>query len=181
MGISADTMAQILTNSRKLMSGEAQAKINNYARNAEEPYDTGNFITESTQDYTHFSEPTVGVNTNSKLPKAILESMTKHTIDCSALDPDGMANLMKKMEIQAPLSQQPKNNIKEERIIPSTVNGFDYSVLKQIIEECIDKKFRELNENTLKGVKIKDGKISLVDNSGNVFQATLEYKGKSKK
>ena len=32
-----------------------------------------------------------------------------------------------------------------------------------------------------KGIKLKEGKIALVDNGGNVFHANLEYKGKQKK
>ena len=54
-------------------------------------------------------------------------------------------------------------------------------MIKTIVEECIDRKLKELNENTLKGIKLKEGKIALVDNGGNVFHATLEYKGKQKK
>ena len=182
MAISAEAMAKILNNSRKLMTSEAQIKINEAARTNGQSYDdycSTDFLTESPQEV-HYAEPVINSG-KSKLPRAILESMTNNEIDCSSLDPNGMSSLMKKMEEQMPKTQPRREVVREERIIPTSSNGFDYGVLKQIIEECIDKKFREMNESTLKGVKLKDGKISLIDNGGNVFQATLEYKGKSKK
>ena len=182
MAISTDAMAQILANSRKLMTGEAQGKINNAAKSDKvyesyESYDTSNYTTEIPQEY-QFVQPTT--NSSSKLPKAILESMMNNQIDCSCLEPDGMSSLMKKVEANIP-EQPKKKKINEERIVPQTNGVIDYSLIKQIVEECIDRKLKTMNESTLKGVKLKEGKISLVDNSGNVYQAVLEYKGKAKK
>lgn len=182
MAISTDAMAQILANSRKLMSGEAQGKINSAAKSDKVyesygNYDTSAYTTEIPQEY-QYTEPMT--NNSSKLPKAILESMMSNQIDCSCLEPDGMSSLMKKVEANLP-AQPKKKIIKEEKIIPSSSNGIDYGLIQQIIEECIDRKLNSLNEATLKGVKLKEGKISLVDNSGNVYQAVLEYKGKAKK
>ena len=106
--------------------------------------------------------------------------MMNNQIDCSCLEPDGMSSLMKKVEANIP-EQPKKKKINEERIVPQTNGVIDYSLIKQIVEECIDRKLKTMNESTLKGVKLKEGKISLVDNSGNVYQAVLEYKGKAKK
>ena len=118
----------------------------------------------------------------SKLPKAIMESMMTTQIDTSCLAPSNdLNNLMKKVQQNMPQQPQQTQMVTEERIMPSNASGIDYNYIRTIIEECIDRKFKELNENTLKGVKLKEGKIMLVDNSGNIFHANLEYKGKQKK
>jgi hypothetical protein len=108
-----------------------------------------------------------------------MESMMSNPIDTSSLDPNGMNVIMREVEKQIPTKQS--QVIKEEKIISASSVGVDYALIKQIVEECIDRKFKTLTENNLKGIRLKEGKIALVDNSGNVFQATLEYKGKSKK
>lgn len=87
-------------------------------------------------------------------------------------------------------SKYAKNNARPSQVQPSQTytGGIDYSVLRAIINECIDAKLKEylgngkqsLNENTLTGIKLSDGKIKLVDNSGRVFSAKLEYNGKVK-
>lgn len=188
MAISAEQLAKSLNAAQYLMSSEGQQKINEARNNFTEtgynttPYEYdyntiigGQYIQENTQRST-------GGNmtpSNSKLPQAIVESMMNHQIDTSCLDPNGMTNVMKLVEQNAP--QVKKQVIKEDKVIPSAASGIDYSLIKTIVEECIDRKLRELNENTLKGIKLKEGKIMLVDNGGNVFNATLEYKGKQKK
>ena len=69
--------------------------------------------------------------------------------------------------------------------------GVDYALIKTIVNECIEQKLTEvltelahkgvLNEGaTLQGIGLSAGKIKLVDNKGNVFQAKLEYKGNTK-
>lgn len=188
MAISAEQLAKSLNAAQQLMSGEGQQKINEARNNfAATGYDTtpyeydynslvsGQYVQESVQ------RPVNGnMNpSNSKLPQAIVESMMNHQIDTSCLDPNGMTNVMKLVEQNAP--QPKKQVIKEDKVLPSSASGIDYGLIKTIVEECIDRKLRELNENTLKGIKLKEGKIMLVDNGGNVFNATLEYKGKQKK
>ena len=63
-------------------------------------------------------------------------------------------------------------------------SGIDYSVIKAIVNECLNEYFkRPLNESvgTLSGIGLKEGKIKLVDNKGNIFSANLEYQGTTKK
>ena len=63
--------------------------------------------------------------------------------------------------------------------VQSNQNAFiDYDKLKKIINECIDEKLSDAT--ALKGISLKNKTIKLVDNSGNVFEAKLEYKGKIK-
>lgn len=186
MAITAEQLAKSLNAAQYLISGEGQKKINEAQQKlAETGYDTtpyeydysslvGNqYIQENTQ---HINKETV----KSKLPQAIVESMMQHQIDTSCLDPNGMNNVMKLVEQNKP-QQPPKQVIKEDKVLMAPTTGIDYGLIKTIVEECIDKKLKALNENTLKGIKLKEGKIMLVDNSGNVFNATLEYKGKQKK
>jgi hypothetical protein len=188
MAISAEQLAKSLNAAQHLMSSEGQQKINEARNNfAATGYDTtqyeydynsivgGQYVQENTQ------RPVSGnMNpSNSKLPQAIVESMMNHQIDTSCLDPNGMTNVMKLVEQNTP--QIKKQVIKEDKVLPTSTTGIDYGLIKTIVEECIDRKLRELNENTLKGIKLKEGKIMLVDNGGNVFNATLEYKGKQKK
>lgn len=182
MAINAEQMANALNKARFLMSEEGNSLIKDKVQNADlskyEGYDYQSLVT-SQPTYIQENNISMG-NGASKLPKAIVESMMNNQIDTSVLDPNGMGNVMKIIEQQAPLPKK-QEYIKEDKVLPVSNGVIDYSLIKNIIEECIDRKLKELNENTLKGIKLKEGKIALVDNGGNVFHANLEYKGKQKK
>lgn len=117
---------------------------------------------------------------HTRMPKQIIEEMRNNPIMESSELPqlDELADKYAKMNVSRKQVQPSQSN----------VGGIDYSVLRAIINECIDTKLREylgggrqnLNENTLTGIKLSDGKIKLVDNSGRVFSAKLEYNGKVK-
>lgn len=182
MAVDANIMANALTRARALMTTEGQSKIQSHHGKAmSESYGYGDYnmdiLTQAQpQPQYQLNENNGGIQ--SKLPKAIMESMMTTQIDTSCLAPsDDLNNLIKKVQQNIPQQQV----INEEKIVPHSSSGIDYNYIRTIIEECIDRKFKELNENTLKGVKLKEGKIMLVDNSGNVFHADLEYKGKQKK
>ena len=117
MAISAEQLAKSLNAAQHLMSSEGQQKINEARNNfAATGYDTtpyeydynslvsGQYVQESVQ------RPANGnMNpSNSKLPQAIVESMMNHQIDTSCLDPNGMTNVMKLVEQNAP---QPKKQV----------------------------------------------------------------------
>lgn len=105
---------------------------------------------------------------NSAMPQAIKESMMNHQIDANPLN-----QLM-------PLKEQ---TYATPQYATAPV-GFDYSIIKAIVNECLNEYFskNKLNENaTLTGISLKEGKIKLVDNQSNVYSANLEYKGKIKK
>lgn len=184
MAVDANIMASALARAKALMTPEGQSKIQaNHGRGMTESYDYGDYnmemLTQQPQQTYEVTTP-MEYNVQSKLPKAIMESMMTTQIDTSCLAPNSdLDNLVK--QVQQNTKQQTKQVVTEERIIPSNASGIDYNYIKEIIEECIERKFKELNENTLKGVKLKEGKIMLVDNGGNVFHANLEYKGKQKK
>ena len=66
--------------------------------------------------------------------------------------------------------------------IPTGTVGVDYTIIKAIVEECIKRNIEEikssiLQESSLKRVRLGEGnKIQLVDNKGNLYESTLEYK-----
>lgn len=120
-------------------------------------------------------------NPNSKLPDAIKNILKQNAAKTASAAAPAMtvsneaAQLLSEMN-QVQMAAQPAP-------APSApAQGLDYTILKAIIKECIDEKFKEfntqmLNENTLRTVSLKEGTIRLVDNSGNVYKAALQYTG----
>ena len=139
---------------------------------------------------------------STKMSNAILEDLVKHPIDTAALntmrlESAGNGNMS---ENNARLNKMLSGaKMVEERLgdtpgKPTRVQtpsggggGIDYALIKTIVNECLEQKFNEMAERgllnegtTLKGIGLSEGKIKLVDNKGNVFQAKLEYKGNMK-
>lgn len=140
---------------------------------------------------------------NSKIPKAILESvlskpLIETKINGSDVD-EYMDNLMKKNknieasnriiqklnESEAPKQQQ----IQIPQVVQSDV---DYNKIQQMIEEAIDRKLNKLtgilNESRQGGgfpitqvQEINNTKFLFADSSNNVYECTLRYIGKNKK
>lgn len=187
MGISAESLATNLAKARYLMSEEGERKVNQYKGKATQVGYNDEYLGEAAYnsmgnyDYQQLVEQQqqqIMQNqvSNSRLPKAILESMVNNPIDTSVLNKNSMDTLMEKVVSNVP-TPQVRQQINEDRVIPQANGVIDYNIIRNIIEECIDKKLQSLNENTLKGIKLKGGKIALTDNSGNVYHASLEYKG----
>ena len=83
--------------------------------------------------------------------------------------------------------QQPRNVINEAykekptKSYESNTGIIDYKLLKEIIEEIIDDKLAEMN-NELKGIKItEDGTFLVWGNADDIYECTMKYKGKKKK
>ena len=118
---------------------------------------------------------------NSRLPKEIVESIVSNPISTNPLDTF--------IEQEKPINEQ--NAIRFHHYTPQTNaslggngTGVDYSIIKAIVNECLNEYFKKpLNESigTLSGIGLKEGKIKLVDNKGNIFSANLEYQGSTKK
>ena len=106
---------------------------------------------------------------SSRMPDAIKKSMIQEQIDTSALS-EGASILdsvgMPKQQRRA--QRRPINEMAGQGA------GVDYGMLKKLIMECLDEK---LGDSALKMIKLGDGKIKLVDHSGKIFAATLEYQG----
>ena len=123
----------------------------------------------------------------SSMPAAIKESMMKNKIDASAL---GNASVLDSIGIKGKPTTAPtqRRQVVNEQAAPmpyippatQAVGGVDYSIIKAIVNECLNEYFnrnQQLNEGTVKTIGIKNGKISLVDTKGNVYQADLKLVG----
>lgn len=123
----------------------------------------------------------------SRVPDFIKESMLSNSIDTSSLS----ANPLDRMDLSRfhtgttslPKKQEPKL-INELTATEPAIGGIDYPLIRAIVKECIEEKFKEyglsknlLNESTLKSIHLKGGKISIVDNSGNIYGANLKKEG----
>ena len=75
---------------------------------------------------------------------------------------------------------KPKTVMRENVSYTQPQSSIDYSIIKAIVNECLNEYFnkQQLNESSsLKTIGLKEGVISLVDNKGNVFKAKLEKIG----
>lgn len=106
---------------------------------------------------------------SSRMPDAIKQSMLQEQIDTSSLG-EG-ASILDSVGMPKQQKRAQKRPINE---IAGQGAGIDYGMLKKMIMECLDEK---LGDSTLKMIKLGDGKIKLVDHSGKIFAATLEYQG----
>ena len=141
---------------------------------------------------------------STRMSNAILEDMIKHPIDTAALNTQKLesasGNLSENMDRFSKMVAGAKMVDKRtseldgkgptRRQVTESVGGgagIDYALIKTIVNECLEQKLNEMAERgllnegtTLKGIGLNEGKIKLVDNKGNVFQAKLEYKGNMK-
>lgn len=139
---------------------------------------------------------------NTRMSNAILEDMVKHPIDTTALNAQKLesasGNLSENMDrfskmvagakmVDRRASELDGKGSTRRQVTESAGGGIDYALIKTIVNECIEQKLSEITERgllsegtTLKGIGLSEGKIKLVDNKGNVFQAKLEYKGNMK-
>lgn len=141
---------------------------------------------------------------NSKMLSAIKEEMIKNPIDTAALNaqmlesaaggnPANNDRLMKMVSAAKKVDGRaseldgkgmPKRQMNEQ---VNFGGGIDYSLIKTIVNECIETKLNEITQKgllteaaTIKGIGLSNGKIKIVDNKGNVYSAKLEYQGNTK-
>ena len=128
----------------------------------------------------------------SKMPKAFVESMLSNPSDFSSLeraDSDKLEERISK-EYMARLNEKlngvssNRSTITETKEAPVTTPtiatstaSVDYTIIKAIVTECLNEKFKEFGEGALKTITLKGGKIHLIDNKGNIFEADLKAKG----
>ena len=141
---------------------------------------------------------------NSRMSSAILEDMVKHPIDTTALNAQRLesasGNLNENMDrfsrmvAGAKMVDKRTNELDGKspvrKQVTESVGGggvVDYSLIKTIINECIETKLNEIAKKgllseaaTIKGIGLSNGKIKIVDNKGNVYSAKLEYQGNTK-
>lgn len=130
---------------------------------------------------------------NTKIPKAILESFQKTPSPVDAFDIDtinaqlhgsidsAIGALPKVNEQRAPVTEQ-----RQQQYFPQGGGQIDYNYLKYIINECIKENLKgKLNESaggTIAGMKIAPGnKFQFLDSKGNLYEAQLTLKKKAGK
>lgn len=121
--------------------------------------------------------PQQGTN-HTRIPSFIKESMESHPIDTSVFDPNPLNRV--KIPEQQPIQEQVVARPQANTYAPQA--GVDYSVMRAIINECLETKLKEhsvLNESSspIKTILLKEGMIKIVDNKGNIFEAKLKKVG----
>lgn len=173
MAITQEKLNEVLSRASTLMTPEMQKHIDSLTKQQNQ-YDNTRTIKQ-----TNTSNPIPKTNIKeSKLPEAILKSMTQNRIDM----PDIMStSILDNLNV-------PTNNvnINENKNQSSVKNhqtpDIDYNYIKFIVNECIKEnldriKQELLNEASLKTIKIgAENKIQLIDNKNNLFESKLEYK-----
>ena len=115
----------------------------------------------------------------SRMPEFIKNSMVNERIDTSALQVNSSVSVLDGMNI-VPQKQNKRKPVSEQSIPHYSQQSVDYSIIKAIVNECLNEYFSKqpLNESaSLKTIGLKNGQISLVDNKGNVYKAKLEKVG----
>lgn len=178
---------------KKLIQMDARGELNKYKDKAREAYELAeqnNYeMTESVPYTQHENNMKQNASfSKSKLPKEILESFQNNPIDSSGMNTT--TSILDKLNIVPT-----KKVIKEEKvedvkpiISENATSNIDYSMIKLIVEDCIKKytsalkktilNESKINENvgTLQAMKIGN-KFSFIDNSGNIYEATLKKVG----
>ena len=131
---------------------------------------------------------------NSKLPKEILESFKNKTIGnktASVLDDIlPLKNTAKSNNQTRPTTI---NEVRENNNVSQTVSNIDYSLIKTIVEDCMRKyaasitkkilnESKSLQENSESQVKLMriGERFTMLDDEGNLYEATLKFKKKIK-
>ena len=207
MAVSEMELNEALTRAASLMSPEGQRRIEASSR-----ANKGNFSGEG--DYIQpaashgmrgtrpqpMGAPTA--NPSSKLPKAILESMSNNPIDAPASEYNPGTSILDTLGYtpQPAPKRQPVNEAymyEQQYTAPQPqyyppqqlqyapqpqIMGIDYNYIKAIVNECIKANMQQikeelLKESALKMVRLSGGnKIQLIDNKNNLYESQLEFK-----
>lgn len=114
---------------------------------------------ESTQDYTNNDYITESAFAKSGLPNDIKEAMKSRV----------------KVVPDSEISTTYQDTIPAPQVAPvqaQAAGGIDYSVLRAIINDCLNNYFS--SKGTLETIQLSGGNIKLIDNKGNTYQAKLE-------
>lgn len=178
MPISAEQLKSIISNSKNIIDKAEtikptkQSNMNeNYSYN-DSPVSFSNIPSYENEDYYEKPEELVRQqeaqrmeNRQSKMPSAIRESILNNPISTDGLQNSvGATSILDKIGIE-----RQRQNINAN-------NNLSENSLKGLIKECIKEVISD-SDNSLRTIQLSSGKIRLVDNSGRIFVANLEYKG----
>ena len=121
--------------------------------------------------------------TNSKLPKAIVESFSK--VPSPIEDAYSPATIETALQMAPKKAAPVREEVQPKAQYQPQVGGVDYNYLKYIINECIKENLKgRLNESsggTLKGIKIGQGNVfEFMDSKGNIFEGQMKLKKRAK-
>lgn len=203
MGVSKQQLAQIIGKARDLCNPEGDRLVESYKGDGMGSYDINNQDPSQFTDYEQFDRMYLNeeedyhpqkknVQTkdirynqqtaaNSKMPDKIKQSMLNEVIDVSPLDNQSVLSGMD-IPVGNRKPQQNRRPVNEQQYQTQGGN-IDYSIIKAIVNECLNEYFsrRPLNEsNSISTIGLKAGAIKIVDNKGNVYSAKLEKVGNAK-
>lgn len=193
MAVSKQQLEQILGKARDLCSPDGDRLVESYKGNGMGSYDVNDPDPSHYDDYDQFDRLYLNEEedvqqkrkpqakdirynqstaANSRMPEKIKQSMLNEVID---------ANPLSDLNIPQKKTQK-RQQIREEQQYqqPIQVGSVDYSIIKAIVNECLNEYFSKqpLNEgNSLTTIGLKAGTIKLVDNKGNVYSADLKKLG----
>lgn len=185
MGVTKEQLAAILQGkAKKLCSVEGDKKINEFAStnksNLNDPSPSMYDGDADAMDRLYLSENAYNDTkmAKSNLPDSIKKSFMTKKIDVG----DGTINggsILDTMNIEKSQVRETVN--RPIQSVASTSPNIDYSIIKAIVNESLREFFKDkeaLNESsTLKAIRLKEGKIRIIDNRGNIFSANLERTG----
>ena len=195
---------------RRLMQMDSNGSMNKIAHDArtsgkidisegvETTYTPQSYETTTPQNQAMPQIPKQVMNTQSKLPKEILESFQNKQIDTSVLGLGTTGSVLDRIDFNTNgqlFSKEPQvkqvvaeasKPIVTEQLAPQVNTSVDYSMIKMIVEECVRKYTSALkksilseakqtqNSDTLKALKIGD-KFTFVTNDGDLYEAKLTF------
>lgn len=169
MPISKQQLAQILSgNARELCNPDSDKMFDNIVKRKT---DRTVAINENFPNVKPNKITNEQIN-SSNLPKEIKDSFIKEQYD----DYFG-ESVLSGMDLIP--KYQPKSKINEEKVNQSSASSIDYSLIRAIVNDCIKENMKDrIDEGkNLSSVILKEGKIQLIDNSGNIYIAKLQKKG----
>ena len=194
MAVTEQELNEALNRAALLMSNEGQRRIDIARKQNVNNFDNdGVFIAPSGMaNNLRMQQPTQQprMNSNSKLPKVIQESMVQHPIDNtmneysnggSVLDAIGYKptqNIVQEQQYTVPLQPQ----MQAPTYYQQPMMNIDYNYIKAIVNECIQANLQQIKEelikeNTLKTIRVGgENKIQLIDNKNNLYESKLEFK-----
>lgn len=202
MAVSKQQLAQIIGKARDLCSPEGDRLVESYKGDGN-PNRNSDPDPSSYDDYSQFDRMYLNEEedyqpqkragqtkdirynqqtaANSKMPDKIKQSMLNEVIDVTALDNQ---SVLSGMDIPGGnrRPQQSRRPVNEQQYQPQGGN-IDYSIIKAIVNECLNEYFsrQPLNESaSISTIGLKPGVIKVVDSKGNVFSGKLEKIGNAK-
>lgn len=201
MAVSKQQLAQIIGKARDLCNPEGDRLVESYKSDGN--FDRKDPDPSSYDDYSQFDRMYLNEEedyqpqkrnaqtkdirynqqtaANSKMPDKIKQSMLNEVIDVTALDNQ---SVLSGMDIPGG-NRKPQQNRRpvNEQQYQAQGGNIDYSIIKAIVNECLNEYFsrQPLNESaSISTIGIKPGVIKVVDSKGNVFSGKLEKIGNAK-